>query len=150
MESSSIDFNFERGVDEEEAVAVDVGLCGAAIFIIIVCCTGFQLAFFSHNRSSRCGNIGMEVNIGKFQIHNLERQGNEGSKGCSVISTELLVSLLTSTEESLLHHPLRLQQLLNLIWLRDGKNGTDAMKKKRTHCYLICTPKHPNLKEKDT
>jgi len=37
IEYSFIDFNFERGMDEEEAIVVDVGLCSATIFIIIVC-----------------------------------------------------------------------------------------------------------------
>jgi hypothetical protein len=90
MESRSIDFNFERGIDEEEAFAIDVGLCSAPIFIIIVCCSGFQLAFLRTNCSSRCGNVGMEVNIGQFKINNCERRGGkEGSKGCSVFSKEL-------------------------------------------------------------
>jgi hypothetical protein len=89
MESRLIDLNFERGVDEEEDIAVDVGLCGAPIFIIIVCCSGFQLALQKNNFSSRCGNVGMEVNIGQYEIRNFERQGKEGCKGCSVFSMEL-------------------------------------------------------------
>jgi hypothetical protein len=66
MEKSPRDFNFERGVNEEEVVVVDVGLCGAAIFIIIISCSSFQLAHLSSNCPSRCGNIGMEVNIGQY------------------------------------------------------------------------------------
>ncbi|KAE8037623.1 hypothetical protein FH972_010197 [Carpinus fangiana] len=65
MDSNFIDFNFERGVDEEEPIVVGVGLCGAAIFIIIVCCSSFELVFARTNSLSRCGNIGMDVNIGQ-------------------------------------------------------------------------------------
>jgi hypothetical protein len=65
MERSIKHFNFEKGEDEKEVVTVDIGLCGVAIFIIIVCCSGFQLVF-SRTNFSRCGNIGMEVNIGQF------------------------------------------------------------------------------------
>jgi len=120
MESSVKRFNFERGVDEEDVVAADIGLCGVAIFIIIVRCSGFQLVFFRCNCSSRCGNIGMEVNIGDPLISNSERRGKEGSEGCSVISTKL-----TSNGESLLlHQPLRLQQSKSSIHSRDGKNGS--------------------------
>ncbi|KAE8038730.1 hypothetical protein FH972_011208 [Carpinus fangiana] len=80
MKLNFIFFNFERGLNEEEFVAVDVGLCDAAIFIIIVCCSGFELAFVRTNSSSRCGTIGMEVNIGQDSITNFERQGKQGSK----------------------------------------------------------------------
>jgi hypothetical protein len=122
MENSLKRFNFERGVDEEDVVATDIGLCGVAIFIIIVCCSGFQLVFLKNNSSSRCGNIGMEVNIGQNLISNFERRGKEGSEGCSVISTKL-----TSTGESLLlHQPLRLRQRKSLIHSRDGKNGSSV------------------------
>jgi hypothetical protein len=73
MDFSFIHFNFEREVDEEEVIVVDVGLCCAAIFIIIVCCSGFKLAFHKTNSPSRCGKVGMEVNIQQFQICNVER-----------------------------------------------------------------------------
>jgi len=124
MERSIKRFNFERGVNEEEVVAVDVRLCGASISIIIVCCNGFELASSRTNSSSRCGNIGMEVNIGQSKMDNVERQEKEGSKWCSTISMKLRLSRLTSTEESLLlHHPLRLGQQKRLICLRDGKSS---------------------------
>jgi hypothetical protein len=142
MKCSVKPFNFEREVDEEEVVDVDVGLCGVAIFIIIVCCSGFQLVFSRYNRSSRCGNIGMEVNIGQFTISKCERRGKEGSNWCSVISTELWLSLLTSIEESLLHHPLRFLQSWNLINSRDRKNGTgiDEEEEKSLLSDMYCIP----------
>jgi hypothetical protein len=65
-------------VDEEDAI-VDVGLCGASILIIIVYCSGFQLVL-PRAHSSRCGNIGMEVNFGQSEIIKCERRGKEGSK----------------------------------------------------------------------
>jgi hypothetical protein len=80
MKDSVIDFNFERGVNEEKVVAVDVGLCGAAIFIIIVCCSGFELASSRYNSSSRCGNIGMEVNIGQSRSLILKDEERKGVK----------------------------------------------------------------------
>jgi hypothetical protein len=89
MERSVKRFNFERGVDEEELVAIDVGLWGTAIFIIIVCCSGFQLVLSRSKSSSRCGNIGMEVNIGHLEILTSERRGKDVSEVSSVISTEL-------------------------------------------------------------
>jgi hypothetical protein len=68
----------------EEAIALDIGLFGVVIFIIIVCCTSFKLAFNKTNCPSRCGNIATEVNLGQPVIFNSERQGNEGSRRCSV------------------------------------------------------------------
>ncbi|KAE8038728.1 hypothetical protein FH972_011206 [Carpinus fangiana] len=51
--------------------------------------SGFELALERINFSSRCGNIGMEVNLGQNEMDNVERRGNEGRKRCSVISKEL-------------------------------------------------------------
>ncbi|PON46649.1 hypothetical protein TorRG33x02_325490 [Trema orientale] len=52
----------------------------------IVCCSGFQLVFFSTSSSSRHGNRGMEVRLGQSSTTNLERRGNAVSSIFSVAS----------------------------------------------------------------
>jgi hypothetical protein len=59
-----------------DVVAVDA-LCLVPIFI--VCCNTLELVSFNPKLSLRYGNGGIEVSLGQFAIHNLERQGNDGS-----------------------------------------------------------------------
>jgi hypothetical protein len=79
--------------------------------------------------SSRCGNIGMEVNIGQPEMRNDERRGNEDCKWS--------LSPLTSTKEFLLfRHPLRLGQASRSITLRDGKNSTGTNEEEEENSLL--------------
>ena len=78
-----MDFNLERGMNEEAAsveeeevdvAAIDVRFFGVAVFItsiLSVCSNGFKLHLSSH-RSSRYGNRGKDISLGHFIICKLE------------------------------------------------------------------------------
>ena len=79
-----MDFNLERGMNEEAAsvedeevdvAAIDVRFFGVAVFItsiLTVCSNGFKLQSLSSS-FSRYGKRGMDVSLGHIRIFKLER-----------------------------------------------------------------------------
>ena len=79
-----MDFNLERGMNEEAAsveeeevdvAAIDVRFSGVAVFItsiLSVCSNGFKLHLRS-SRFSRYGKRGKDISLGHSQISKLER-----------------------------------------------------------------------------
>ena len=80
----SMDFNLEKGMNEEVAsveeeevdvAAIDVRFFGVAVFItsiLSVCSNGFKLHLFMYSLS-RYGKRGKDISLGHFSMCKLER-----------------------------------------------------------------------------
>ena len=88
----AMDFNLERGMNEEAAsaeeeevdvAAIDVRFFGVAVFItsiLSVCSNGLKLHLLFSTSSSRYGKRGKDISLGHSKNCRRESLGNEGSE----------------------------------------------------------------------